>query len=287
MTLTAPDLRYRRDSAAVLDTGATVYHEHWPVETSGPTLVFVNNFYVVGPMWRTYTERIREAYGCVFYDLENQGGSSANPGPTIAAHAQTLKALVTDLGLGEIILVGTSSSSLIVREYARRFTDDVRAVVLVGPSTTPSNHPVRRATERALVNSLTNGGTEALWDHLYSMAFSAAAMREMGAPGYLGLRAAFTAIHRRDPMLANMVAAAREKDDFAVLAELGIPVALVLGSLDTLWPQDQVDEAREVLADVPGLQIYELTGAGHLPYMEKPEEFQDAVLAFLAQEEQR
>jgi 3-oxoadipate enol-lactonase len=146
---------------------------------------------------------------------------------------------------------------------------------------------VRRATERALVNSLTNGGTEALWDHLYSMVFSAAAMREMGAPGYLGLRAAFTAIHRRDPMLANMVAASREKDDFATFADLGVPVALVLGSLDALWTPDQVEEARTLLADVKGLQVHELAGAGHLPYMEKPDEFQAAILEFLAQEDGR
>lgn len=283
MTLIQPDLRYRSDSSRQLSTGASVYAELWP-QDGDVTLAFVNNFYVVAPMWRAYTERLRERYTCLFYDLENQGGSSHNAEPTIDSHARTLRELLQMLGQDRVVLVGTSTSSLICRQYAELFPESIQGVVLVGPSMTPSNYPVRRATERALTNSLKYGGTEALWDHLYSMVFSAEAMREMGPSGYLGLRAAFTAIHRRDPMLANMTTAAKEADDFDRLAKLGVPLELVLGSLDTLWPDHQIEEARTALASVPRLHITRLEGAGHLPYMEEPEGFQDAVLRFVDEE---
>jgi len=280
MTLIKPDLRYLSDSTHVLPTGASVYAEMWPGRED-TTLAFVNNFYIVAPMWRSYTTELRERYTCLFYDLENQGGSSANAEPTPDAHARTLHELLTKLGRERVVLVGTSTSSLVARRYAELYPESLRALVLVGPSITPSNYLVRRATERALINSLKYGGTEALWDHLYSMVFSAAAMRDMGPAGYLGLRAAFTAIHRRDPMLANMSVAMKAADDFNTLTQLGVPVQLVLGSLDTLWPEHQIEEARAALAGVPHLDVERLHGAGHLPYMEDAEGFQQAVLRFV------
>jgi 3-oxoadipate enol-lactonase len=274
----APDLRYKKSSTVPVGDG-TVY-----CESIGPasdtTLVFVNNFYVVAPMWRNYITRISDKHACLIYDLENQGASSLAAEPTIDNHARTLGGLLDAVAAGPVVLVGTSTSSMICVRYALQNQARVRGVILAGPSITPSNELVRRATERTLMTSLRLGGTEALWDHLYSLAFSGRVMKELGASGYLGLRSAFTAMHRRDPMLANMKAAHEDRCDFAELAKIESPLALVLGTSDTLWPPTQVDEIRSALGDKP-VFLKQLYGAGHLPYMEDPDGFQEAILAFM------
>lgn len=280
-SMVVPDLRYKKDSTTSLGD-RTVY-----CESIGPrsdtTLVFVNNFYIVAPMWRNYIAQVSEEHGCFIYDLENQGASSLTTEPTIDSHSKTLGDLLDTRGVESIVLVGTSQSSMICVRYALQNLSRVRGIILAGPSITPSNELVRRATERALMTSLRLGGTEALWDHLYSLAFSSQIMKELGAAGYLGLRSAFTAIHRKDPLLANMSAAHDDRCDFAELAKIDSPLALILGTSDSLWPPSQVAEIQPTLG---GKQVFvkQLHGAGHLPYMEDPSGFQQAILTFLGRE---
>jgi pimeloyl-ACP methyl ester carboxylesterase len=274
-----PDLRYRTNNTVAIGDRSIYFEKLGPVTET--TLVFVNNFFIVAPMWRNYIAQISSGHSCLIYDLENQGGSSLRDEPTIDSHAETLRQLLDVLDVRNVVLVGTSTSALICARYAQQ--DRVRGLILAGPSMTPSNELVRKATERTLLNSLRLGGTEALWDHLYALSFSGQMMKELGATGYLGLRAAFAAVHRRDPMLANMAAAHRDGAAFSVLAELGAPVQLILGTADSLWSGNQVDEIN---AAVNGKEIFveQLVGAGHLPYMEDPDGFQKAILTFLERE---
>lgn len=276
MTVMTPDLRYRTGSSVTIGD-RSIYCEHVRV-TGAPTLVFVNNFYIVAPMWRNYINRISETCSYLIYDLENQGGSSMSSGATIESHTETLVRLLEVCGIEHPVLVGTSTSALICLQLARQM--DIDGLILAGPSVTPSNSLVRQATERSLVTSLRLGGTEALWDHLYALSMSNETMRELGPTGYLGLRAAFTAVHRRDPMLDNMRAGLAHQQDFSRLTELDAPVGLILGEHDTLWPESQIDEAREICRPAE-LFVRRLSGAGHLPYMEDPEGFQIAVVDFL------
>jgi 3-oxoadipate enol-lactonase len=280
-SMVAPDLRYKKGSTTSLGD-RTIY-----CESIGPgsdtTLVFVNNFYIVAPMWRNYIAQVSEEHACLIYDLENQGASSLASEPTIDNHSKTLGDLIDTHGVGPIVLVGTSTSSVICVRYALQNPSRVRGIILAGPSITPSNGLVRRATERALMTSLRLGGTEALWDHLYSLVFSSQVMKELGASGYLGLRSAFTAIHRKDPLLANVSAAYDDYCDFAELAKIDSPVALILGTSDTLWSPSQVAEIGPALGEKQ-VFIKELYGAGHLPYMEDPAGFQQAILTFLGKE---
>jgi 3-oxoadipate enol-lactonase len=280
-SLIVPDLRYKKNSVTALGD-RTIY-----CESIGPrsdtTLVFVNNFYIVAPMWRNYITQICEDRACLIYDLENQGASSLAAEPTIDHHCQTLGDLLDARDIGDIVLVGTSTSSMICVRYALQHPSRVRGIILAGPSITPSNELVRKATERTLMTSLRLGGTEALWDHLYALSFSGRVMKELGAAGYLGLRSAFTAIHRRDPLLANMTAAHEDRCDFIELDRIDSPLAFILGTSDSLWTPSQVDEIRPTLG-AKQVFVEELYGAGHLPYMEDPSGFQRAILAFLGKE---
>lgn len=279
MAMKAPDLRYQADSTVTLEDGRSIYVERHS-GPSGPCLVFINNFYIVAPMWRTYLTEVTRRYDVLLYDLENQGGSSPEVKPTIDHHVETLRRLVETVVQGPVVLVGTSTSCLIAARYAQTYPDHVAGLVLIGPSLTPSAEPVRRATERALMTSLRLGGTEALWDHLYSVVFTARTMIELGAAGYLGLRTAFMALHRQEPMLANMHQAASEQDDFAQLAGLRMPVRVVVGDKDTLWQGDQVQEARALLTG-KHQSVEVLDGLGHLPYLEDADAFQRSLLGFV------
>lgn len=278
--MTAPDLRYKANSTIDLGNDQLIYVERYGVDDE-LSLVFVNNFYIVAPMWRTYLPKVLEKHSVVLYDLENQGGSAVAENPTVDHHVETLHQMLEYLEKRRVVLVGTSTSCLIAARYAMKHPQSVAGLLLIGPSMTPSAEPVRMATERALMASLRLGGTEALWDHLYSFVFTARTMIALGASGYLGLRTAFMALHRQDAMLANMQAAAKHRDDFAAVAGLRVPLQVVVGDKDTLWQEDQIAEASALL-DGPDQSLRVLKGLGHLPYLEDADVFQSVLLDFMA-----
>ncbi|GAA3151146.1 hypothetical protein GCM10010521_43480 [Streptomyces rameus] len=270
------DIRYTSEQTLKVSDDIELYYELQGDE--GPHITLVNNFFIIAPIWRNYTARLATRNRVLTYDLRNQGASSLKADLDWDDHVSDLLALLDGLGVEKTYLVGTSTSAFICRDFAVRYPERVSGLIMVGPSCTPSDGLKRRATERACINSLANGGTTALWDHLYSVVFAEDAMREMGAAGYLGLREAFTAVHPAEPMLANLKAALQAADGPELLSRIKVPTLLLLGDQDPLWEEDNAAEAGRLIEDSATVW---LRGVGHLPYMEDGDGFQAAIQDFL------
>jgi pimeloyl-ACP methyl ester carboxylesterase len=63
---------------------------------------------------------------------------------------------------------------------------------------------------------------------------------------------------------------------------LRVPVLLVVGAEDGLIPPEAVREMGNV---IPGARVVEIPEAGHSPYFERPDLWNDVVLAFLSEVE--
>ncbi|MFE0420077.1 alpha/beta fold hydrolase [Streptomyces tendae] len=270
------DIRYTSEQTLKVSDDIELYYELHGDD--GPHITLVNNFFLIAPIWRNYTAELVKKNRVLTYDLRNQGASSLKADLDWEDHVSDLLALLDGLGIEKTYLVGTSTSAFICRDFAIRHPERVSGLIMVGPSCTPSDGLRRRATERACINSLANGGTKALWDHLYSIVFAEDTMREMGAAGYLGLREAFTAVHPPEPMLANLNAALQVADGTELLARIKVPTLLLLGDQDPLWEEANAAEAGRLIEDS---SIVWLPGVGHLPYMEDGDSFQAAIQNFL------
>lgn len=66
--------------------------------------------------------------------------------------------------------------------------------------------------------------------------------------------------------------------DATALAETAVPVLFVVGELDTIFAPDDVSV---VAGQLPGSQLSVIAGAGHSPYIERPEEFNATLIRFL------
>jgi len=62
------------------------------------------------------------------------------------------------------------------------------------------------------------------------------------------------------------------------LSRIDQPTLVVVGEHDRVLPPAG---GREIARLIPGAQLYEISGVGHLGYAERPEVFNDAVLGFL------
>ena len=119
-TVEGYDLAYGAGELKTLSDGAELYYEvRGPVDA--PTLVIVNNYFIICPLWRNFTAELATRYRVVTYDLRNQGASSrAGADLTFAQHVTDLEELLDGLGVATVFLLGTSISTLICRDYAAR-----------------------------------------------------------------------------------------------------------------------------------------------------------------------
>jgi 3-oxoadipate enol-lactonase len=63
------------------------------------------------------------------------------------------------------------------------------------------------------------------------------------------------------------------------LADITLPTLVIVGEQDRVIPPVN---GRNLSSKIPGAQLVEIAGVGHLSYMEEPEKFNQSVLAFLS-----
>jgi pimeloyl-ACP methyl ester carboxylesterase len=77
---------------------------------------------------------------------------------------------------------------------------------------------------------------------------------------------------------AALVGRAERPDYVDMLAKIAVPTLIVVGSDDAFTP---VAEAELMYERIPGATLAVIDGAGHMPNLERPVEFNVALEAFL------
>ncbi|MGK5630176.1 alpha/beta fold hydrolase [Streptomyces sp. URMC 123] len=272
------DVRYRNHEAVALPGGGELYYED-SGDGTGPALTFVNNFYIVSPIWRNFTQELAEDFRLVTYDLRNQGASSPGSGPvTFRDHVEDLRRLLDHLGIDRTYLVGTSISTLIAREFALAHPERVAGLVLIGPAFSPNGTLRRILLSRHWLATLENGGTTRLFDLLYPLVFPDQLVHSGGKAAYLALRDNFLALLSKSSIAENLRASLEVEDDPEQLGRLTAPTLIINGDGDFAWSESVVEDA---LARIPDSRAVTLPRAGHVPFFDDPEGFQRATARFV------
>src|SRR5512146_3150675 len=85
---------------------------HYDVTGDGPPLVFVHGMCGQGAVWAGQVERLSGEFTCVTYDRRGHGSSGDADVPhSVPLHGDDLAGLVEGLGLGPVIVVGSSGGA--------------------------------------------------------------------------------------------------------------------------------------------------------------------------------
>ncbi|WP_433297487.1 alpha/beta fold hydrolase [Actinoplanes sp. CA-030573] len=227
-------------------------------------------------LWAPQAGALREAgYPVITPDLRGYGREPAPVGEVtlLSEFAADLAAELDRQGFYEAVVGGVSMGGQIAMEFHRRYPDRVAGLVLADTSPvgeTPEGHAYRNAlADRLLAEGMVGYATESL----DKMVLPRHTETEAGA-------------HVRRMMLATdprgAAAALRgraERPDYQEsLAEVRVPTLIVVGSGDVFTP---VAEAELIEKLVPGSELVVIDGAGHLPGVEQPHAFNEALLRFL------
>lgn len=236
----------------------------------GPTVVFANSLGTELRLWDDVVARMPPELRLIRYDKRGHGLSSCPTPPfTMGALVREAEALLDHLNVRNCVFVGLSVGGLIAQGLAVKRLDQVRAMVL-------SNTGAKIGTKDMWadrVNLIRQGGLEAIaeatMDRWFSKAFlktpELALWRNMlvrtPQDGYIGCAEAIAGT-----------------DFYTTTASLTLPTLGIAGSEDGATPPDLVRETAEL---VKGSKFELIRGAGHLPCVEKPDEYTNLLIGFL------
>lgn len=247
----------------------------------GEPVLLVHGLGARADRWRaTLTSFGRAGFRALAVDLPGHGFATKGPGApaSVPEFADMVEALLDALELTRIHLVGTSLGGHVLATVATRRPDRVASLVLVGavglmPLGRDAGDAIRanvRKTDRDAIVAKMRFVFEN--QALITDAFVEEEWRVNNSPGAA----------ESFEILGDYIAGKIDTDN--VLDALkGVaprpPLLLVWGAGDKAVPPTIGREAAEAL----GCRLVLIPGAGHAPYMERPEAFEAEVLPFLRQ----
>ncbi|HZQ64412.1 MAG TPA: alpha/beta hydrolase [Gaiellaceae bacterium] len=214
-------------------------------------------------------------YRVLRFDNRGVGSSSAPPGPyTTRLFADDCKALVDELGLRDVHLVGVSMGGMIAQEYAIAYGEDLRSLVLACTYAAPGPFCSRMFAMWAdLAPQL---GVPFVMRDVTLWAFTVPFFEEREDELREFEQAMADLAQPVDAYLAQLDSI-RTHDTTDRLDRIRVPTLVLAGEEDILIP---VSLSRRLHEGIAG-SVWQTTRGGHACLWEHPREFNEAVLAFI------
>jgi pimeloyl-ACP methyl ester carboxylesterase len=166
---------------------------------------------------------------------------------------------------GDLVVVGASMGGYCALEIARQAPERVRGLVLVG-ARVDADSAERREGRAKTIELIRVGGAEGLWEDMRLKLFPAESAEGVDFARRLALE------QRPDELVAAVEAIRDRRDSTEVVAGLESPVLFAVGTSDPFVSPSEAPPSAE-------LRTFE---TGHLPSLERPEEFNAVLAEFLA-----
>jgi len=258
--------------------GGKLYYE---MAGTGTPLVLTHAGFVDSGMWDGQWEEFSYSYQVIRYDMRGYGKSSPAQGPV--CRRDDLYHLLQQLGVGRAVLLGCSMGGEITLDLTLEYPELAAGLVLV--STAPSGFQPQGAPPANLLEMMAavqQGDLERASDLQIRLWVDGPFRR----PEQVNARIRQRAAEMNRIALVNETWARADVNPLRPLVppaierldQVRIPTLIVYGALDN----PEVLRAGDLMLNkIRGAQKLVLSDSAHVPNMEKPSEFNRAVLSFL------
>jgi 3-oxoadipate enol-lactonase len=219
---------------------------------------------------------LERSFDLVVYDHRGIGASSAQSAPfTIGDLAQDAAGLLDLLGWDTAHVLGISMGGMVAQELALRHPARLRTLTL---GCTYCGGPAARLAEEAVVQRLAAGMMSGNQDLAirtgYEVNVSAAFAAQEA--NYAAFRQMAVAAPAPVPVIMLQMQAISSHDTSARLPSLDVPTLVIHGDEDQMLP---VANGRLIASLIPGAQLEEWPGVGHMFWWEQPARTAEALRA--------
>jgi non-heme chloroperoxidase len=240
----------------------------------GPAILFIHGWSQSLLCWaKQYESALAEEFRLVAYDLRGHGMSEA---PLERDHytdeqlwADDLAAVINQLGLDRVVLVGWSYGSFAICDYIRaRGEDRVAAINFVEGCVKLGEQAFGSLIGPGFLDHFVDATADDLETNIQAMrSFVRACAAAQMPPDELETAVCWNVVV---PARVRANLACREIDDDDVLRAFEVPLLVTQGTADTVVLPAM---AEHVLATCPTAVASWYEGVGHLPHLMEPERF--------------
>ena len=245
-------------------------HYRFDGAATGPVLVLTHALGFDLTIWDHVIPLLPPTLRILRYDHRGHGGSDTPTPPyTMGALITDAERLLDHLTIRDCVFLGLSMGGLVAQGLTIKRLDLVRGLVLS--------------------NTAAKLGTESLWqDRIAQVRAGGLAAINQGA-----VERIFSRTFRASPEIADWqnqmlnsnpegyigcATAIAGTDFYTPTASLRLPTLAIAGSDDGATPPDLVRETADL---IPGSRFSLIRGGGHMPFVERPQAYADALTTFL------
>ena len=236
---------------------------------AGPGLLLLHAAWGDAEMsWSSVWSQLSLSFMVIAPDLPGFGQSSGLPRPSLSAMAQLLRQLLDALNVDHVITVGNSFGAAVAIQFAGDFPNTASHLVLVNGGHMPSISGLAR---KLVALPLLNQGFRLL---IRQLSFSSHALKRSFVDASK-LPAIFIEKILQNAPVYSKIAFDTIMNITGPLAQPPVPTLLLWGAQDGLIPLKQ---AQSLQQSIPGAELISIEGAGHMPQVERPEEFVASIM---------
>lgn len=243
---------------------------------AGRAVLLIHGFPVDSSMWTPQLAALAARYRVLAPDLRGFGESPLPARPaTIDDFADDLLPVLDRRGIERAAVVGLSMGGYVALSLAERHAGRLSALVLCDTRATADSEAGKKGRTAMADRALREGAAPIADDMVKGLLSRATLESNRGLAGELWAWIAGASPHA----IATALGAMRARPDRrGVLARIAVPTLVIVGGDDTVTTPA---ENEAIAAAIPGARLERIEGAGHVPNLERPEEFNRVLLAFL------
>jgi 3-oxoadipate enol-lactonase len=245
----------------------------------GPLVIFLHGIGGNAGNWIRQLQALSKDYLAVAWDMRGYGNSEDFDGPfEVEDICNDLLSVINYYDVNQAHVVGLSMGGMIAQQFYLRHPGKVSSLVLantnagigVAFSQQQKTEFVHLRRQPLLEGMEPTDLVQTMLDTLLGENPPQSAIDNISA--------SIASLHKTSYIKA--IEAIIDFDCSAVLAKISVPVLFIGSSLDRVIPVDSMKAMSKVFS---GSQLYIFDGVGHLSNLERPEEFNELLLDFLAQ----
>jgi 3-oxoadipate enol-lactonase len=252
---------------------------HYAESGLGDALVLVHGFPFDAKMWSAQLDALSENARVLAPTLPGFGESPGLPGKaedaSMGDYAAELASWARDMGVTRLTLAGHSMGGYVAMAFARLYPDMLERLVLVCTRPGPDSAEGRKGRYK-LATAVKERGPQSVVEAMLPKLVSDAT-RE-GRPEVVRDVEEMMLRQSEEGIVAALHAMASRPDSGPSLAQIEIPTLIITGAEDTIIP---AGEAGTMLDLIPGSRHVAVLATAHMPMLEDPEAFNNALREFL------
>lgn len=249
------------------------------IRGAGPAVFFWPSLFVDRSIFASQIAHFAGSHQVIAVDGPGHG-ESGRPAThlTIEDCADAVREILATHAIRTVSFIGASWGGLVGVALATKYPKLVdRLAILGSPLAAPGRQQRLRARVLLTLYRLF-GGTERMMRSLLSQGIGSQ-FRQARSGDFDALVERLRPVPYRDRLPAMRAVMLERQDMLPDLAQLRIPVMLIRGADDAFLTEDQLAHQAAAL---PAATVLVITGSGHLPSLEKPEETTAALADLLS-----